>query len=137
MVDYTNSPLKNPDFFKQSASSKLADSLTEPSNVAAAVVADREGNARAGSEMDQAILGGMSYGELVYNYGKEVADRVGSARVSEELGRQNRILNAEQSNAQIVGDTAIGFGAGFVNTVGSIIGAGIGGIGAVDKYFDE
>jgi hypothetical protein len=98
------------------------------------VVAVNEGNELGDTEFAQDIRT-APYGVLSDKYGPEVA--VNRRLYAAERAEASRIENNERSNAQIAGDTAIGVGAGFVNTVGSIVSAGIGGIGAVDKYFDE
>lgn len=98
------------------------------------VVAANEGNELADTEFAQDIRT-APYGYLVNKYGQEVADN--RRLYTQERAAVAQIENADRSNAQVVGDTGLAVASGFVNTVGSVVGAGLAGIGAVDEYFDE
>lgn len=98
------------------------------------VVAANEGTELADTEFAQDIQT-APYGYLVQKYGQEVADN--RRLYTQERAEVSRIENEDRSGLQIAGDTALAAGSGFVNVVGSVVGTGLAGIGAVDEYFDE
>jgi hypothetical protein len=95
------------------------------------VVAANEGNELANTEFTQDIET-APYGYLVDKYGKEVADQ--RRLYTQERVAVERATTQTRDAAQIAGDSANAVASGFVNTVGSIAGVAIGGVGlAVDK----
>lgn len=133
--DYTNSPLANPEFVRQaSAQGQIAAALGDAGTRDTIVVANREGNEFAGDGTFANDIMTLSHAELEARYGREVADNRSS--LQQTIRDQYNAQTADRSGAQVVGDTAAGVGASFVNLVGSLGGAAFQGAGAVDEYFD-
>ena len=132
--DYTNSPAMDPNFTAQTpASDMLAGALDSPQFKESAVLSRRNDTDAGGNELSR-DLGSMDYYQLQRKYGDRVASRQGEIR--QEMNRQDAIAKAEQSVGQIIGDSAIGAAASFVDVVGGGGSLVASGIGAVDRYFD-
>lgn len=96
-------------------------------------VAQENGNDLADTEFARDIRG-KSYGYLVNKYGRDVAE---ASQLYTDARQDIRQIDSQTRGVgQIAADTGLAVASGFVNTVGSVVGAGLGGIGAVDEYFD-
>lgn len=135
MVDNTQSPLLDPNFIKASPGDTLAEALSSGSNLTEQLaVSAREGNNLTERGLG-ADLKNMSYGELVAKYGEEVANQRGN--VVAEGRDQLNTLGESRTATQILADSAIAGGAGFVGMVGGAEAAVFGAAGALDQAFNE
>jgi len=133
--DYSNSPLANPEFVRQAtAQGQIAAALGDSGIRDTIVAADREGNEFAADGTFANDVMTLPYAELEARYGRQVAEQRGS--LQQTIRQQRDAQSADRSNAQVVGDTTLGVGAGFVGLVGSLESAVLQGVGAVDEYFD-
>ena len=135
MADFDNSPLLDPNFIERaSAGQTLAEALSFGSPlVEQLAVSAREGNSLTDEGLGADLMG-MTYGQLATKYGEEVAGN--RIEIQRELAAQRRVQDTTRTNGQIVADTSLGAGAGFVGLVGGVSSATLGTAGAVDQYFD-
>lgn len=131
MADNSQIPLTD----QASASELLAEALSPGAPLTRQIA----GSAREGNNLTEQGLGAdlknLSYGELVAKYGENVANQ--RANIIAEGREQTDILNENRHAGQILGDTLLAGGAGFVGMVGGMESAVLGAAGAVDQAFDE
>ena len=134
--DYSNSPLANSEFVRQaSAQGEIAAALNNAGLRDTIVAAHREGNEFAGDGTFANDIMTLPYFELEARYGREVAEN--RSQLQETVRSQFNAQTADRTNTQVLGDTALGVGTGFVGLSGSLASGVLQGAGAVDEYFNE